>query len=36
MISFLVIQVKLGNIGIEDVPERYRARVQTAIEEEGS
>ena len=32
MIDFLVVQIKLGNITIEQVPERYRAKVQLRIE----
>lgn len=32
MIQFLVIQVKLGRITIDQVPEKYREAVMTALE----
>lgn len=32
MIQFLVIQVKLGRITIDQVPEKYREAVRNAIE----
>lgn len=31
MIKFLVIQIKLGKITIEQVPEKYRADVEKAL-----
>lgn len=34
MIEFLAMQVRLGNIEIEQVPERYRAEVAQLLEVE--
>ena len=31
MVKFLVIQIRLGKITIEDIPERYRADVEEAL-----
>lgn len=31
MIAFLVIQVRLGNLTLEQVPEAYRAQVEAAL-----
>jgi hypothetical protein len=31
MVKFLVIQVKLGRIKLEQVPEKYRAEVEKAL-----
>ncbi len=31
IINFLVIQVRLGTISIDDVPEKYRERVRAAL-----
>lgn len=33
MIKFFVIQIKLGRITLEQVPEKYRARVEEALNE---
>lgn len=33
MIKFFVIQIKLGKITLEQVPEKYRARVEEALNE---
>lgn len=35
MIRFLVMQIKLGKITLEDVPEKYRAAVAAALGEGG-
>ena len=32
MVKFLIIQVRLGKIAIEDIPEKYRAAVNEALE----
>lgn len=32
MVKFLVIQVKLGKLSIEQVPERYRAAVEAELQ----
>lgn len=33
MIKFFVIQIRLGKITLEQVPETYRARVEEALNE---
>lgn len=33
MINFFVIQIKLGKITLEQVPEKYRAKVEEALNE---
>lgn len=33
MIKFFVIQIRLGRITLEQVPEKYRARVEEALNE---
>lgn len=33
MIKFLVLQVKMGKITLEQIPERYREEVKTAIKD---
>lgn len=33
MIKFFVIQIRLGKITLEQVPEKYRARVEEALNE---
>lgn len=33
MIKFLVMQIRLGKITIDDVPEKYRDAVRVALEE---
>ena len=35
MIKFFVIQIKLGRIGIDQVPAEYRAAVEEAVRGEG-
>ena len=32
MVKFLIIQVRLGKIAIKDIPEKYRADVERALE----
>ena len=32
MIEFLVVQIKLGKISFEQIPEKFRAEVQSKIE----
>lgn len=34
MIKFLALQVKMGRITLEDVPEKYRNEVQTILQGE--
>lgn len=34
MIDFLVVQIKLGKITIDDVPEKYRAEVEKRLNAE--
>lgn len=36
MVNFYVTRIKLGRINIEQVPEKWRAAVQAALEEEES
>ena len=36
MIRFYLLQIKIGRITIDQVPEKWRASVQSAIEEESS
>ena len=31
MVKFLVIQIRLGKITIDDVPEKYKADVESAL-----
>lgn len=31
MVNFLVVQIKLGNITIDDVPEKYKEEVLKAL-----
>lgn len=31
MVKFYVLQIKLGNVTIEDVPERYKAQVEKEL-----
>ena len=31
MVKFLVLQIQLGNITIEDVPDKYKAAVQALL-----
>ena len=33
MIKFFIIQIRLGNITLEQVPEKWRARVEEALNE---
>lgn len=33
MIKFIVIQIRLGRITLEQVPEKWRARVEEALDE---
>ena len=33
MIKFFIIQIRLGKITLEQVPEKYRARVEEALNE---
>lgn len=33
MIKFFVIQIRLGRITLEQVPEKWRARVEEALDE---
>lgn len=33
MIKFLVIQIKMGKITLEQVPEKYRAKVEEALKD---
>lgn len=33
MIKFIVIQIRLGRISLEQVPEKWRARVEEALNE---
>lgn len=33
MIKFFIIQIKLGKITLKQVPEKYRARVEEALNE---
>lgn len=33
MIKFLVIQIKMGKITLEQVPEKYRAKVEEALKQ---
>jgi len=33
MAEFYAVQIKLGNIGIDDVPEKFRAKVELILEE---
>lgn len=33
MINFFVIQIRLGKITLEQVPEKYRARVEETLNE---
>ena len=33
MIKFFVIQIRLGRITLEQVPEKYRAKVEEALNE---
>lgn len=33
MIKFFVIQIRMGRITLEQVPEKYRARVEEALNE---
>ena len=33
MIKFFVIQIRLGRITLEQVPDKYRARVEEALNE---
>lgn len=35
MIAFLVMQEKMGKLAVEDLPERYRAAVEAALEGNG-
>lgn len=33
MIKFIVIQIRIGRIALEQVPEKWRARVEEALDE---
>ena len=33
MVKFLVLQIRMGRITLEDVPEKYREAVETALAE---
>ena len=35
MIAFLVMQVKMGKLTVEDVPEKYREAVEAALGGDG-
>lgn len=34
MVTFLVLQIKMGNITIDDVPEKYKAAVEAALKQQ--
>lgn len=34
MITFLVLQIKMGKITIDDVPEKYKEKVKTLLSKE--
>lgn len=34
MVKFLIMQIRLGKINIEDVPEKYKGEVKELINEE--
>nr|DAP02575.1 MAG TPA: hypothetical protein [Caudoviricetes sp.] len=33
MVKFFVVQIKMGNLSVEQVPEKYRAAVEAAYRE---
>lgn len=34
MVQFYILQIKMGRMALEDVPEHWRAEVQTRLQEE--
>lgn len=35
MVKFLILQIKLGKITIDDIPEKYKEAVKQSLKEEG-